>query len=87
MWNEFLPMSMPITAIWALAVLGMGVLLDYAAPVQRQPLAGQEHGRTIPLRDLARTSFSMLRRLSAPERHCADMGWARSRAETADALL
>jgi hypothetical protein len=26
-WNEFLPMSMPITAIWALAVLGMGVLL------------------------------------------------------------
>jgi hypothetical protein len=26
-WNEFLPMSMPITAIWVLAVLGMGVLL------------------------------------------------------------
>jgi hypothetical protein len=26
-WNEFLPMSIPITAISALAVLGMGVLL------------------------------------------------------------
>jgi len=27
----------------------MGVAPDDAAPVQRQPLAGQEHGRTIPL--------------------------------------
>jgi hypothetical protein len=37
-------MSMPITAI-----LAMGVLLVFGAPPQRQRLAGQEHGRTIPL--------------------------------------
>src|SRR5262245_52230968 len=51
-WKEFLPMSIPITAIWVFDVLGMGVLLCDAAPVQRQPLAGREHGRTIPLADM-----------------------------------
>jgi hypothetical protein len=31
---------------------GHGVLLVFSAPCQLQPLAGQEHGRTIPLADL-----------------------------------
>src|SRR5438874_3927009 len=41
-WNEFLPMSMPITAIWALAVLGMGVLLL----MQPQPSVARWRGRS-----------------------------------------
>src|SRR3954453_22527133 len=41
-WNEFLPMSMPITAIWALAVLGMGGLLL----MQPQPSVARWRGRS-----------------------------------------
>ena len=44
-WNEFLPISMPITAI--------GALLVFGAPCQLSLLAGQEHGRTIPLTEVA----------------------------------
>jgi len=51
-WNEFLPISMPITAIAVLDVLRHGVLLVFGAPCQLRLLAGQEHGRTIPLADL-----------------------------------
>jgi hypothetical protein len=49
-WNEFLPVSMPITAI---AVFGVrhGVLLVFGAPCQLRLLSGQ-HGRTIPLADV-----------------------------------
>jgi hypothetical protein len=36
----------------AVALLGHGVLLVFGAPRQLQSLAGQEHGRTIPLADL-----------------------------------
>src|SRR5215475_11395705 len=50
MWNEYLPISIPITAIadlhfsaWRAPVLG--------APCQRRTLERQEHGRTIPLAD------------------------------------
>ena len=34
--------------------VGHGVLLVFGAPCQLGSLAGQEHGRTIPLADLAR---------------------------------
>ena len=47
-WNEFLPISMPITAT---ALLGF---CDMACSLFRfQSLAGQEHGRTIPLAEMA----------------------------------
>src|ERR1700738_4494595 len=52
-WNEFLPISMPITAIAVLGVLRHGVLLVFGAPCQLRLLAGQEHGRTIPLTEMA----------------------------------
>ena len=51
MWNEFLPISMPITAIAGLCCRGHGVLL-VLAPLASLSLAGQEHGRTIPLADI-----------------------------------
>ena len=41
-WNEFLPISMPITAIAVLGCLGHGVLLVFGAPCQHRLLAGQE---------------------------------------------
>ena len=46
---------MPISAI-ALLSLCDGVLLDFGAPGQLRLLAGLEHGRTIPLPDLAPNS-------------------------------
>jgi hypothetical protein len=48
MWNEFLPISMPTAVI---EVLRHSVLLVFGAPCQLRSLAGQEHGRTIPLAD------------------------------------
>jgi hypothetical protein len=42
-WNEFLPISMPTTETAALNVILPSILL----------LVGQEHGRTIPLADMA----------------------------------
>jgi len=35
-------------------LLGHGVLLFFGAPCQLKKLAGQEHGRTIPLGDIGR---------------------------------
>src|SRR5262245_26341574 len=52
-WKVFLPMSIPATAMrdelcsWAWALL-----LLMQPPVQRHPLVGREHGRTISLGDL-----------------------------------
>ena len=37
--------------------LGHGVLLVFGAPCQRRSLAGQEHGRTIPLADTREVSM------------------------------
>src|SRR6516225_11389230 len=50
-WNEFLPISIPITVIVLLSLWDMG------APCLWRPLpdswrAGQEHGRTIPLAEI-----------------------------------
>src|SRR6266850_7779843 len=52
-WNEFLPISMPITAIAVLGVRDMACSLSLAPLAQLRLLAGQEHGRTIPLPDLS----------------------------------
>src|SRR5262249_34464656 len=50
MWNEFLPISMPTTAIAICDVAGMACSLVWA-PLTSLSLVGQEHGRTIPLTD------------------------------------
>src|SRR5215475_11334954 len=51
-WNEFLPISMPMVAMVAIDLLDMAVLRLTLAPSQHYSAVGQEHGRTIPLRDL-----------------------------------
>src|SRR6516162_3950409 len=60
MWKQFLPISMPTTAISLLSFSDMAVLLGFAAPRQPFMLAGSEHGRTIPLADLAAISRTSL---------------------------
>jgi hypothetical protein len=50
-WNEFLPISMPITAI--AGVWDMACSLSLVPLAQLRLLAGQEHGRTIPLAFIA----------------------------------
>src|SRR5215470_1070407 len=57
-WNEFLPISMPIVAMVAIDLLDMAVLRLTLAPSQHRAREGQEHGRTIPLRDIACSSAS-----------------------------
>src|SRR6266508_604303 len=52
-WNEFLPISMPITAIALSNFWDMACSLSLAPLPSILSLAGQEHGRTIPLADLA----------------------------------
>src|SRR5215468_1251784 len=62
-WKEFLPISMPMTAISLLSFWDMACSFALGAPRQLGPLAGLEHGRTIPLpalvlitsRDVTRT--------------------------------
>src|SRR4029453_10725349 len=48
MWNEFLPISMPTTAIAVCAVASMACSF-VLAPLASLSLAGEGHGRTIPL--------------------------------------
>src|SRR5256885_13575540 len=52
MWNEFLPISMPITAILLLSFSDMACSFVFGAPCQFGSLAGLEHGRTIPFPDI-----------------------------------
>ena len=54
--NEFLPISMPITAIALCAVAHIGVLL-VLAPWASLSLAGREHGRTVLLPDILPNSY------------------------------
>src|SRR5262249_33016410 len=51
MWNEFLPISMPVTATAELSFWDMACSLS-GRPLTSLSLVGQEHGRTIPLADL-----------------------------------
>src|SRR5205085_9108931 len=48
-WNEFLPISMPMMATSLLCFWDMACSVVFGAPRQLGPLAGLEHGRTIPL--------------------------------------
>src|SRR5262249_25529290 len=48
MWNEFLPISMPVTATAELSFWDMACSLS-GRPLTSLSLVGQEHGRTIPL--------------------------------------
>src|SRR5215467_16045318 len=50
MWNEFLPISMPVTATAELSFWDMACSLS-GRPLTSLSLVGQEHGRTIPLAD------------------------------------
>src|SRR6478736_9744089 len=52
-WNEFLPISMPMTATSLLRFWDMACSFALGAPRQLGPLAGLEHGRTIPLAAVA----------------------------------
>src|SRR5258708_39023528 len=52
-WNEFLPISMPITAIAVLGVRDMACSLSLAPLAQLRLLAGQEHGRTLPFPEVS----------------------------------
>src|SRR6185436_2633786 len=52
MWNEFLPISMPTTAIAALSVWDMACSLSWAPLPSFYRWWGLEHGRTIPLTDI-----------------------------------
>src|SRR6202158_2855179 len=52
MWNEFLPISIPTTAVVVLSVWDMACSLSLAPLPSILLLAGREHGRTIPLADV-----------------------------------
>jgi hypothetical protein len=54
MWNEFLPISMPTTEISASADMACSLS---QAPLASLSLAGQEHGRTIPLAEVGRAKM------------------------------
>src|SRR6516162_10261610 len=60
-WNEFLPISMPMTAISLLSFWDMACSFALGAPRQFGPLAGLEHGRTIPLADIGGPNFCVAR--------------------------
>src|ERR1035437_5124463 len=51
-WNEFLPISMPITAIALSNFWDMACSLSLAPLPSILSLVGQQHGRTIPLSDI-----------------------------------
>src|ERR1700730_18068682 len=65
-WNEFLPISMPITAIAALSFSDMACSLCWSPPCQHHSLAGQEHGRTIPLADIDADQVNVTQSLEPP---------------------
>src|SRR5580692_11635148 len=52
-WNEFLPISNADHGDRGIGCPRHGALLVFGAPCQLSLLAGQEHGRTIPLTDIA----------------------------------
>src|SRR5450759_1751554 len=61
-WNEFLPISMPITAIALSNFWDMACSLSLAPLPSILSLVGQEHGRTIPLADSERGTGNALAR-------------------------
>src|SRR6187200_3111497 len=61
MWNEFLPISMPITAISLLNFSDMACSFVFDAPCQLCLLEGREHGRTIPFSDIELATLPAVR--------------------------
>src|SRR5262245_37383077 len=66
MWNEFLPISMPITAISLLSFSDMACSFVFGAPCQLGLLEGREHGRTIPFSDIGPSGFVRRTRTHVP---------------------
>src|ERR1700760_2082422 len=57
-WNEFLPISIPITEISLLSFSDMACSFVFAAPLPAfLAAAGLEHGRTIPLAEVRRAKM------------------------------
>jgi hypothetical protein len=52
MWNEFLPISIPITAIVLLSFWDMACSFVFGAPLPVWLAGRVEHGRTIPFSDI-----------------------------------
>src|SRR5215470_506999 len=52
-WKEFLPISIPITAITLFRISVMTCSFHLVPPASLRADRGQEHGRTIPLADVA----------------------------------
>src|SRR6266404_1000129 len=59
-WNEFLPISIPITAITLLSFSDMACSFRWVPPASLLADRGQEHGWTIPLADLQFSSATTL---------------------------
>jgi hypothetical protein len=55
-------------------LLGHGVLLGFGAPSQLRLLAGQEHGRAIPLPDL--TCMIAIKKREECDLFCTPLAWA-----------
>ena len=72
MWNEFLPISIPITAITLLCFSDMACSFRLAPPASLLAGRAKEHGRTIPLPDLmTKPSSTCLTRLLSQDRSTA----------------
>src|ERR1700686_5349419 len=61
-WNEFLPISIPITAIALSNFWDMACSLSLAPLPSILLLVGQEHGQTIPLADIDANRSRLTRR-------------------------
>jgi hypothetical protein len=71
-WNEFLPISIPITAITLLSFSAMACSFRWAPPASLLAGRAKEHGRTIPLPDLmTNPSSTCLTRLLSQDRSTA----------------
>src|SRR6516165_9341254 len=70
MWNEFLPISIPITAISLLSFCNMACSLSLVPPCQHPTLAGLEHGRTIPLAAVSRVKIPQRSKPLTDPRRC-----------------
>src|SRR6266567_984367 len=80
MWNEFLPISIPIAAGETSRFCDMAWSLSSVPPCQHPLLVGREHGRTIPLADVP----GGVSAISAAAPHCilgldSRFRWARQR--------
>src|SRR6266481_4724214 len=66
-WNEFLPISIPITAITLLSFSDMACSFRWVPLTSLLADRGQEHGRTIPLTDMKIVAIAAACGFSSPE--------------------